>query len=466
MTATTSARPSSGPTRPVVGAYALVTALSVLATSAVSVVIPQLAGDLGLDTSAAGWVLAAFSVTFPVGTVLFGQLADRLGQQRAWVLGASLFVGGGLFAALSPSFLPIVAGRLVQGVGAGAIPVLTLVRVATGDATERASRVGFLTAVVSIHSGAGPLIGGGVAALLGWRGALALPVIALAVAVPIWRDLPDHATDRRVDLPGAGLLLTVIAAPLIALRMLSLGLSGPVGVLLTVTVLSAAALVVRVRRVPDGLLQRELMTDARLVGAGIAAMSLLAVYLGGMFAVPLLLADRYGLGPLALGLVILPAAVVGTVTARLVGKRVPPQHWPRVAGGSFAASAGGLVLVAASELPAVWVAGLCLMAVASMGAQVVLTTASLRPEGDPQANSAISMFQLLLFSGAAFGPVVVGAVAQATSVRIGVASSGGLLVLGLLAWAVRRRALAPTTSSTFTTTTSPGRMDGTDTRRT
>jgi len=450
-------RPVPAPSRGVVAAYALVTALSVLSTSAVSVVIPQLAGDLVLDTSAAGWVLAAFSVTFPVGTVLFGQLADRLGARRTWVLGATLFVSGGLFAAVSPSFLTIVAGRLVQGVGAGAIPVLTLVRVAVGDDAERASRVGFLTAVVSIHSGAGPLIGGGVASVLGWRGALALPVVALLVAVPIWRDLPERGSaGHRVDWVGAALLLTVIAAPLVALRLVSLALGGPIGLLLVATGIAAALLALRVRRVPDGLLQRDLITDVRLVGAGVAAMCLLAVYLGGMFAVPLLLAERYGLGPLALGVAVLPAAVVGTLTARLIGTRVPPRYWSRAAAASFPASLLGVLLVAGSAAPVIWVLGLCLLAVASMGSQVVLTTESLSPEGDPQASAAISTFQLLLFSGAAFGPVVVGAVAQATSLRVGVASSVALLALGLVALLARRGTAAKIFSPTLIPTSRSG----------
>lgn len=433
--------PVPAPTRATVGAYALVTALSVLASSAVSVVIPQLAGDLRLDTSAAGWVLASFSVTFPIGTVLFGQVADWIGPRRAWVYGSTLFIGGGVMAAVSPTFAPIVIGRLIQGVGAGAIPVLTLARLAVGGRQQRATRVGFLTAVVSIHSGAGPFLGGALAGLFHWRATLALPLVTLLVAVQIWRDLPGVAQPgTRVDWIGAAATFAAVATPLLVLRQLSIGAYGSVAPLLLASVVAVIALVQRVRRHPDGFLRRELITDPRLVGAGIAAMCLLAVYLGGMFAVPLLLADALGWGPFQLGLGVLPAAVIGMLTARVTGRYVPPRHWRLVTSGSFVVSLGGLLVIWLTSWPPGWVIGLCLVALASMAAQVLHTTSVLRDPEDPLANTAIGTFQLFLFSGGAFGPVVVGAIAERSSVQVGVASSAAIVGIGIVVpWLLRSR---------------------------
>lgn len=128
----------------------------VLASSAVAVVVPPLAADLRLGASEAGWILAAFSVTFPVGTVLFGKLADVHGQRCAWMLGVLLFVGGTIITASGPELWVVIAGRLLQGLGAGAIPTLTLARVAVrGDARHRSRRVGLITSVVSVTSGTG-----------------------------------------------------------------------------------------------------------------------------------------------------------------------------------------------------------------------------------------------------------------------------------------------------------------------
>ena len=435
-----SVEPTS-PTRVTVGAYALVTALSVLASSAVSVVIPQLASDLELGAAGAGWVLASFSVTFPIGTVLFGQVADRIGPRRTWAYGSLLFIGGGVIAATAPTFTPIVIGRLIQGVGAGAIPVLTLARLAVGGKQQRATRVGFLTAVVSIHSGAGPLLGGALAGAFHWRATLALPLLTLLVAAQIWRDLPDVApAGTTVDWAGAASTFAVVATPLLLLRQLSIGSYGAVAPLLLASVVAVTVLVVRVRRRPDGFLRRELITDPHLVGAGIAAMCLLAVYLGGMFAVPLLLADALGWGPFKLGLGVLPAAVIGMISARLIGRYVRPQRWRLVASGSMVASLIGLGVISLGSWPPVWVIGLSLLSLASMAAQVVHTTSVLRDANDPLANTAIGTFQLFLFSGGAFGPVVVGAIADRASLQVGVASSAVVLGLGVaLPWMLQRR---------------------------
>lgn len=413
-------------------AYATVTALSVVASSAVSVTLPSLADDLNLGASAAAWILAAFSVTFPVGTVLFGRIADVAGRRTAWVWGSIMFIGGSAVAALSPWFVVIVAGRLVQGLGAGAIPTLTIARLAgRADHGDRASRVGFVTSVVSIASGGGPLLGGLLASTVHWRAVLALPLLTVAVVRTIHRDLQDVAQRAaRVDAVGAILTLGAIGLPLLALRGLD---DASTAASLPLAIGGAALWAVlarRIRRRPDGFLRRELLRDRILVTSSVAAFSLLAIYLGAGLAVPLLLAASRGWEPLRIGIAVLPAAVAGVLAARLAPRVLSRHPALGTMTGAALASMAGIALIGLMSSVAGLVAGLALTATGSMGGQVAHTTAVLRDEREASAASAVGTFQLFLFAGGAVGPVVVGTVADATSLRLGVF---GLLPFAVLA---------------------------------
>lgn len=430
-----------GTSRPTLAAYAWMTALGVLASSAVAVVVPALAADLRLGTSQAGWILAAFSVTFPVGTVLFGKLADVHGQRRAWMLGVLLFVGGTIITAAGPQLWVVIAGRLLQGLGAGAIPTLTLARVASrGDPRHRSRRVGLITSVVSVTSGTGPLLGGALASLVHWRAALALPLLALPVVSRVHRDLSRRpGTGGHLDLLGAVLTLGAIGGVLVALQGVSTGLSAGHRLVSLAGLGFLAGLTWHVRRRPEGFLRADLLRDPTLLTSSLAAMALLAVHLGSVFAVPLILAEARGWSPLRIGMAVLPAAVIGVVATQLVPPITRATSARAVTSATALLSITGVALIATSSSLVALIGGLAMTAAGSLGGQVVHTTAVLRDEDDPQAASAVGTFQLFLFSGGALGPVIVGTVADIATLRVGVASLAVLSACGL----IRTRAHPP-----------------------
>jgi MFS family permease len=108
------------------GLLGVLVALAVIGSSAVAVALPVLSAELGLDNSGAAWILAAFSLTFSISTAVFGRLADIYGLRLPLRIGGFLFAAGSLAGALAPSFAVLISARLVQGAGAGAVPVLVV----------------------------------------------------------------------------------------------------------------------------------------------------------------------------------------------------------------------------------------------------------------------------------------------------------------------------------------------------
>lgn len=168
-------------------------------------------------------------------------------------------------------------------------------------------------------------------------------------------------------------------------------------------------------------------------------MALLAVHLGSVFAVPLILADARGWSPLRIGLAVLPSAVIGVVTTQLVPPITRATSARAVTSATALLSLTGVALIVASSSLTALIGGLAMTAAGSLGGQVVHTTAVLRDEDDPQAASAVGTFQLFLFSGGALGPVVVGTVADLSTLRAGVAALAVFSTCGL----IRTRAHPP-----------------------
>ena len=101
----------------------LVLTVTFVASEALAVVtvMPVVARDLG-GFRLYGWAFSAFMLGSVVGIVVAGREADRRGPAIPFVAGLMLFGAGLAVAGLAPSMAVLVAGRALQGIGAGAVP--------------------------------------------------------------------------------------------------------------------------------------------------------------------------------------------------------------------------------------------------------------------------------------------------------------------------------------------------------
>jgi MFS family permease len=218
------------------GLYLAPTALGF---SAAPVALPTLAADLHASGGSSAWALVAYSLTTAVLTALAGNIADRRGLRPPAVLSAAaLIVGSGLI--LTAGDLPLVVlGRLVQGVGAGAVGVTAfrLPSLLISDARLRGRALGVMGSVVGVASGTGPLLGGALTTWWSWRGALALPLLSAAVIGNVLRRTPSATPSAaRLDVRGATLTAAGIAAVTVLIEARTTGLAVPVTIAVAVLV--------------------------------------------------------------------------------------------------------------------------------------------------------------------------------------------------------------------------------------
>ena len=431
------ASPAATPTRAglILGGLTAPTALGI---SAPAVTLPQLAVDLALPTSQTAWVLAAYALVLAVATALSGRLGALRGLRSMLLAGVLLLVVGSILAAAANSLFLLVAGRAVQGGGAGAVTIAALgtigARYTAGDA---AKALGALTAVIAGLSGAGSLIGGAMTEVVGWRAVVALPALSLLSLPAALRLAPSQPTATgRLDVWGALLVTVVTASVVVLLQARSTGLTVPAVLgLLAVAAAASGALARHAGRRPEGFLPRQLVRNGAFLQHAAVGFTLFAPYLAMLFAAPLMLAARYGWSPLRMGLVLLPAAVCAVAVSRGVGGVLPRLGAARTAAALGLLSGAGLLVAAVSDSAFATVFGLAAAISGFAGGQVTLLSAVPGLVAPALRSTAIALFNLVFIVGGSVGSAAAGGLANAFSLTVAMAVLSAIPLLGAaLAW--------------------------------
>ena len=168
---------------------------------AVVTVAPRLAAELG-GTHLYGWIFSGLLLTSLFGTVLGGQAADRRGPGIVILLGLTIFGVGLIVGAAAPNMPVLILGRLLQGLGGGALvtALFAVVNLAYSDRLRPALFAAMSSAWV-VPGLVGPLLAGLVAEAVGWRavfwGLLPLLVVVAALTVPAFRRFPKPNTPKQ-----------------------------------------------------------------------------------------------------------------------------------------------------------------------------------------------------------------------------------------------------------------------------
>lgn len=177
--------------------------------------LPAIKATFQVDERLLSWVFNIYVLMNLVGTPLMAKLSDRYGRRSIYVLDIGLFGIGSAMVMLAPSFAVVIAGRAVQGLGAGGIfPVAAAVIGDTFPPEKRGSALGLIGAVFGLAFIIGPLIGG-LLLLAGWHWIFAINLpIALVIGVLAWRSLPtvERLALAAFDWAGMAILTLLLGA--------------------------------------------------------------------------------------------------------------------------------------------------------------------------------------------------------------------------------------------------------------
>ncbi len=263
-------------TRPLVLASVMAAMFMVaIEATIVSTAMPQIVGELGgLDLYA--WVFGSFLLTQTATTVVFGKLADLFGRKPVMLVGIAVFVVGSVLAGCAWSMPSMIAFRLVQGIGAGAVqPVGITIVGDLYEARERGRIQGYLASIWAVSAVAGPLAGGLIIQKLSWAWIfwINVPIGAVAALGFVLFLHEKVATERRsIDVAGAALFTVAVASLMIALTELGTDAWARAGWTGLICVVSGGLFVWQERRAAEPMIALSLWSRRPIAAANGASL--------------------------------------------------------------------------------------------------------------------------------------------------------------------------------------------------
>lgn len=173
-------------------------------------VLPLIAGEFDVEPATAALTVSATTLGLAASVIPWSAVADRVGRIPAMTAGISAATAFGLLASFSPDIVVLLACRLLEGVGLGAVPAIALAYLSEEvDAAHTAAAAGSYIAGTTIGGLAGRLIAGPIGDFAGWQvGVLVVAVVCALAAVAFLLLVPKAqgfvALRHRPD-PGPSL---------------------------------------------------------------------------------------------------------------------------------------------------------------------------------------------------------------------------------------------------------------------
>jgi EmrB/QacA subfamily drug resistance transporter len=366
----------------------LASSLAFIDGSVVNVGLPAIGRSLHADGAGLSWIVNGYLLPLSALLLLGGAAGDRFGRKRVLMLGVALFAVASLLCAAAGNLAWLVAGRVLQGCGAAMLmPSSLAILGATFGGEARGRAVGIWAAVGAVAGAIGPLVGGQLIDLFGWRTIflINLPIAALTMWLGA-RALPADTAraDQPLDLAGAALASIGLAGLTWGLTSASAAASFDGAALVAMAAgvaVLGAFLFVEARAGETAMLPLGLFASPSFVGLNLLTFLLYGALGALLVAVPFVLIEAGGYSATAAGAALLPLPIVIALGSSAMGKlaaktgpRLPLSIAPVVVAAGFflATRIGDGGAYWSATLPA-----LLLISLGMAGAVAPLTTAVL-----------------------------------------------------------------------------------------
>ena len=298
-------------------------------------VLPEIMFDLRVqinELDRASWTITGYLLGYVAAMPLMGRMSDVWGHRNMYVASMLVFMAGSVVAALTTSLTWLIAARVVQAVGAGALVPISIAIV--GDLFEperRAVPLGLMGASAEAGGVIGPLWGGLISRFLDWPWVfwINIPLGALVLVMLLIMLGPSPRYPSRIDYIGGGLIAVSLSMLTLALSRID-ALGWPFVVYVAAAVLTFGLFLLRQRTTSDPLIPLEMFRAVSFSSANMTHLLLGAALIIGMVTVPLMANTVLGLTALDGGLMLMRmtiaipfGAVAGGYAAQRFGYRVP-----------------------------------------------------------------------------------------------------------------------------------------------
>lgn len=401
----------------------LAMALAAIEGTIVATAMPSIVASVG-GFEYYAWVFAAFLLAQATSTPLYGRLADAHGRKPVLLAGIAVFMLGSALCGFATSMPLLVAFRVLQGFGAGAVyPMVTTLVGDLYEVKDRGRAQAYLSSVWGVSAVVGPLLGGALVQHAHWGWVFWFNVsFGLAAIAGLGAHLHESVRrgESRIDVGSAALMFLAIGGLMLFLTQGSFWGSGATVAIVAGACVAGAAFVLRQLRSAAPLIGFDLWRDPLILLADATT------FVGGMLMIglitysPTYVQGVMGYSPTVAGLALTAMSVGWPLASAVAGRLVVPfgpANTARV-GGAAALVGGALYLALTPERGPWWVAGSSLAVGVGLGFIMTTTIVTVQSSvGWQRRGSATAGNMLMRLLGNSVGAAVLGATLNLALVR-------------------------------------------------
>ncbi len=408
--------------------------LVIMNTAMFNLALPDVTEDFRLSAAVTSLIVTGYSIMFAISSITFSRLSDFLPIRRLLAIGLTTLGIAAIAGLFSPSFWVLLAVRVVQASGAGAVVSLSLVTLSRYVPIERRGKaMALIMSAVSLGLGLGPVAGGAIVEYFGWRYLFVVTALTLLLVPLFLRHIP-----REQPVRGAFDTLGAIFVA-VGTTGLLLFLTEHSWVALAFGVAALALFVWRIRTASDPFVSPALFRNGSYLALSIVGIASYLCSFATLFLLPQILVHRFGLTASHAGLIIFPGSILAMVASRKVGS-VIDRH-----GNGAILRYVPLLVLSSMVLFALfsgqsWLAILFIYMLISLGFTMLSSSVSneiSRILPASQVGSGMGLFQLLQFFSGAFSVAMASSAMEwQHGLSLSAAYSNifwGLMVMALLA---------------------------------
>ena len=400
-------------------AVMLATFMEVLDTSVANVSLPHIAGNLSASVDESTWILTSYLVANAIILPMGGWFSMLFGRKRFFMICVALFTASSVLCGLAPSLGMLIAARVLQGIGGGALqPMSQAILVESFPRERHGTAMAVFGMGVVLAPVIGPTLGGWITDNYSWRwiffinvpvGFLALVLTALLVFDPPYLVRKSAASGLKIDYMGLGLLATGLGALEVVLdegQREDWFASQFIQVYAAIAALGLIAVVFWELRQKEPVIDFHILKNRNYTLATLSMLVLGFVLYGSTALLPIFLQTLLGYTALLAGLVLSPGGLVVIVCMPLVGilLRRYEARWLVVFGVLLSAS--GLYLMSKFNLMVDYRTAVWSRVVQSAGMAflfVPISVAAFRYIAKERTNYATGLFNLARNIGGSSG---------------------------------------------------------------